>query len=127
MQLQTVRAADKAVEQGKKIHGKISDQFNAYLSKFEELMTAWMKQKIQGKIIWLVEKAPQLAKDYLDDKDMPKIVAKAKDRLIDCFYPDIREEILWEAAVILDGRRHRGGDGAGANCVLAYLRYSAGA
>lgn len=55
---------------------------------------------------------------------MPRPVARAKDRAVDAAWPDLRDEIMWEVAVLIDGKpREDIPDGQPACCLCRFLRY----
>jgi len=56
---------------------------------------------------------------------MPRCVSRGKDRMVDSMWPDIREEILWEVAVLLDGgpTEDELTPARGVDCFRAFWRY----
>jgi len=98
---------------------ELADVLRAYLE-------AWVKQKLYGKLELLVDKLPPLAKDMLEDPEMPRCVSRGKDRVVDAVWPDIRSEIMWEIAILIDGRAQDSEEQdkrPGRCCLLAFVRY----
>jgi len=93
--------------------------------EFKELLEGWIKQKIQKQLEKIVDKLPQIMKDAVEDPEMPNAVKRGKDRAIDIVWPDFREEIMWEIAVLLDGdSKPDVDDGSKACCLLRIMRYA---
>lgn len=88
-------------------------------------LESWIKGKIQARVEWLVDKMPGLIQMALEDPEMPRFVSRGKDRLVMSIWPDIREEIMWEVAVLLDGKDkdEEAESRSGVCCLLAFLRY----
>eukprot|EP00440_Ansanella_granifera_P028639 gb/GFBE01031112.1/.p1 GENE.gb/GFBE01031112.1/~~gb/GFBE01031112.1/.p1 ORF type:complete len:522 (+),score=89.25 gb/GFBE01031112.1/:1-1566(+) len=70
---------------------------------FADLLEGYIKRKVQRLLVALVSRLPGIIKSATDDTEMPQSVKKAKDGLIDCVWPDVRQELTWELAVLLDG------------------------
>uniref|UniRef100_A0A7S4RTH6 Uncharacterized protein n=1 Tax=Alexandrium monilatum TaxID=311494 RepID=A0A7S4RTH6_9DINO len=94
---------------------------------FKEALEAWLKRKIQHQLQGLVDRIPGLIKDSLEDPDMPRRVSRAKDRTVDAVWPDVRDEIMWEVAVYLDGQppeeTPKEEDFGAACCLCRFFRY----
>merc|ERR1719221_853950 len=71
----------------------------------------------------VVDQIPPILKSSLDDPDMPRVVARGKDHAIDMVWPDIREEIMTQAAIVVDGKRKYETTAGPACCLLAFMRY----
>lgn len=89
------------------------------------MMETWVKQKIYLVASRAIEKVPPVIKSSLEDEDMPRCVSRGKDRLVDATWPNVREEVLWELAVYLDGEppSQEEGEAAGVDCFRAFFRY----
>lgn len=110
-------AKDMAVEMGMTFSTDTSKRIRQYLEAF-------VKGKIQTLAEKLVDKLPGVAKGLLEDPEMPRCVSRGKDRLIDNVWPDMREEILWEVTVLLDGQRSDAQEERkGVDCFRAFFRY----
>jgi len=72
---------------------------------FKEALETWLKQKIQAKLDMLIDRIPPILKNSLEDPYMPRCASRMKDRAIDNVWPDVRDEIMWEVAVFLDGEK----------------------
>lgn len=97
------------------------DQLSAELKEFLE---AWLKQKLQQQIERVVDKVPEVVKDSVDDPEMPGFARRGKDRIVDGVWPDFKEEIMWEVAVLLDADADASTPrGSGPDCIRAFFRY----
>lgn len=92
---------------------------------FRELLENYCKRKVQNVLEVLVAKIPGIIKNATDDADMPSRVKRGKDSLIDSLWPDIRQEIMWEIAVAIDGEEDDGMKEPyeGCTCCYSWLRY----
>jgi len=114
--------AAKAV--GKKAVAKVEDAVEERVVRFKKTISHWLKQKLHERTQLLIDRLPGFIKDYLEDPDMPRPVARLKDRMVDGAWPDFREEIMWELAVALDGdKSSMQFAGSKPDCVRAFLRY----
>eukprot|EP00927_Polykrikos_kofoidii_P016836 TRINITY_DN17637_c0_g2_i1.p1 TRINITY_DN17637_c0_g2~~TRINITY_DN17637_c0_g2_i1.p1 ORF type:complete len:648 (-),score=95.69 TRINITY_DN17637_c0_g2_i1:115-2058(-) len=113
---------------------KIVDRLDATQTRLKRQLEVYVKAKVQRQIITSIERLPGLAKELLEDPDMPRCVSGAKDRIVDAMWPDVREEILWEVAWQLDSysimpknapleHGNENPQQAKTNCLLAFLRY----
>jgi hypothetical protein len=94
------------------------------VAKMRAYIEALVKQKLLEILGRLVDRMPGLMKMITDDPEMPGCVARGKDRLIDSVWPDIREEIMWELAVKLDGEKLPDElIRPGVDCFRAFWRY----
>lgn len=116
-------AQEKAVEAlaaSKERAAELVAQLRAAIEK-------WGKQKVYAFIEkHVVERLPGLAKELLEDPQMPRCVSRGKDRLVDGAWPDVHDELMWELAVFLDGQKKDEAvevSSSGACCLLAFLRY----
>jgi len=100
------------------------DALEKKAKEFKETLEIWTKRKVQGYIEHLVDRIPGALKHSLEDPDMPRCASRAKDQVIDAAWPDFRDEILWEVAVLLDGEPAPEVEDVGASCCLCrFLRY----
>mmetsp|Transcript_124211 Transcript_124211/g.247482 ORF Transcript_124211/g.247482 Transcript_124211/m.247482 type:complete len:540 (-) Transcript_124211:72-1691(-) len=96
------------------------------LKDFRKMMEIWVKQKIHYVASRAIDKVPPAVKAALEDDEMPRCVARCQDRMIDATWPHVREEVMWELAVYLDGAsdeaevEHPEGK---VNCCTAFFRY----
>jgi len=89
-----------------------------------EMVEAWLKQKLFDILSKVVDKVPAIAKNALEDQEAPRCVNRGKDRVVDSIWPDLKEEIMWEVAVKLDGDVEVEVDASKARCcLLAFFRY----
>jgi len=122
----SLHAAAGGKLQAKQVVSEGKDKLKKGISYIKQLLERWIKSKIHVLAGHLVDRLPGLAKDMLEDPDMPRGVSRVKNRLVDSVWPDIREEIMWEVAVLIDGQvpsndkleRNHGPD-----CVRAFFRY----
>lgn len=92
----------------------------------KDLFERWAKRNLYALIQKLVERLPGVAKSLLEDPQMPRAVSRGKDRLVDAMWPDIRKELLWEVAVLLDKDKQDDPEERelAASCAcLAFFRY----
>lgn len=110
-------ASDVAMEQKQKAANMIKE--------LRAMLEAFVKQKLQAQIECVVDKVPGVAKNSLEDEEMPRCVSRGKDRAVDSMWPDVRTEIMWEVAVFLDGqdRMEAVPDTPGSDCCRAFFRY----
>mmetsp|Transcript_68718 Transcript_68718/g.154464 ORF Transcript_68718/g.154464 Transcript_68718/m.154464 type:complete len:548 (-) Transcript_68718:29-1672(-) len=95
-------------------------------AELKRILEAWVKRRVQAIAERMVDKAPGIVKTRLDDPDMPRLVAHGKDRLIDAVWVDVREEVLWEVAVLLDKQTDDPAlqdEASGIDCIRAFFRY----
>jgi len=91
---------------------------------FKEALETWLKQKIQAKLDMLIDRIPPILKNSLEDPYMPRCASRMKDRAIDNVWPDVRDEIMWEVAVFLDGeKKTESADLGAACCCCRFFRY----
>lgn len=110
------RARDVAAEHRQKAYN--------FVLNVRELIEAWVKQRILASTERLVDRMPGLAKNVLEDPDMPRWVSKGKDRILDAAWPDVRTEIMWEIAVLLDRDATKDEPTRqGVDCFRAFFRY----
>ena len=95
------------------------------LLRLRERLEQWVKKKVYVQVERLVGQLPRLAKDALEDPDMPRCASRLKDRTVTRIWPEVHEEIMWEVAVLLDGVIRDAEDVTEpAGClVCAFLRY----
>lgn len=96
------------------------------LVQFRVLMEQWVKRKVQYIAERAIDKVPPVVKYSLEDDDMPRCVSRGKDRFVDAMWPHIREEVLWELAVYLDGvadTQAQEEETRGVDCFRAFFRY----
>lgn len=104
---------------------KANERFDEITLTMKDLLSIWLKNKIQARTEKYVNKIPKMLKDSLDDPDMPRLIARRKDDLIDMIWPDVREEIMWEVAVRLDREKMDNIDETdqGPDCFRRFFRY----
>lgn len=96
------------------------------LKEFRKMIEIWVKQKIHEVAERAINKVPPAVKTALEDDEMPRCIARCQDRMIDATWPHVREEVMWELAVYLDGKSDEAEAAdpeGGANCCLAFFRY----
>mmetsp|Transcript_41046 Transcript_41046/g.129217 ORF Transcript_41046/g.129217 Transcript_41046/m.129217 type:complete len:483 (+) Transcript_41046:2-1450(+) len=106
-------------------YSKATERFDQTRAQYKALLTAWVVQKVQRHTERLINRLPGLMKRTLEDPDMPRCVSRAKDRVVDGVWPDIREEIMWEVAVLLDRQKEdKDNDNVpGPDCFRRFFRY----
>mmetsp|Transcript_174921 Transcript_174921/g.560895 ORF Transcript_174921/g.560895 Transcript_174921/m.560895 type:complete len:1365 (-) Transcript_174921:270-4364(-) len=96
--------------------------------KFSELARVWIKKQSHSYVQSLVERVPQIVKWTLEELDMPPSVKRLKNQAVDSLWSEVREEIMYQLSVALDGkvvtdedldREHKAVD-----CVRARLRHA---
>lgn len=91
------------------------------------LLEMWLKAKLHKVAVHICDKLPDLTKSCLEDPDMPRFVSRGKDRIVDALWPDVREELVWELAVMIDGKASDDEpmpeQACPVDCVRAFLRY----
>jgi len=96
----------------------------AHVKHFVE---AWIKLRFHEQAEVLVDRIPSYVKQKLYDPDMPKFVERLLDRTIRKLWPDVKQEIMWEVSVMIDGNEDAYDeelDNTPGPCwVLAFLRY----
>mmetsp|Transcript_73393 Transcript_73393/g.215166 ORF Transcript_73393/g.215166 Transcript_73393/m.215166 type:complete len:468 (-) Transcript_73393:131-1534(-) len=107
------------------VYSKATERFDQIRAQYKALLAAWLVQKIHKHSERLINRLPGLMKDALEDSDMPRCVSRAKDRVIDGVWPDLREEIMWELAVLLDGQNDEkaNDNDPGPDCFRRFFRY----
>ncbi|CAE7925932.1 unnamed protein product [Symbiodinium sp. KB8] len=105
---------DHAVQQKQRME-KVADQFT-------DLMEGFLKRKLYKLLILLVDKIPGILKTVLEDPEMPSRVQRAQDAAVDAVWPDVRQEIMWELAVSMDGKAADQPKEQGCIC-CSFLRY----
>lgn len=126
-----LRAADVAATAGaaglaraQSVAGTAAGQVADVREKMIQLLEAWVKSKVHAVAVNIVDRLPGLIKDGLDDPEMPGCVKRGKDRLVDGVWPDVREELVWELAVMIDKKKEDPADERkGVDCVRAFFRY----
>jgi len=104
----------------------VADTLNRKHAAVKEYAEKWMKIKVRDFIFDMVASIPKRLREGSEDKDMPRCIARAKDRLIDGIWPDFQEEIMWEISVLLDEdveEYNKVELAPGPDCVRAFLRY----
>lgn len=114
------RRASQAV---KNSMGESADRFKGMRDQWTAHVECWAKQKVHKQIQRFIDKLPGFVKHLLEDPDMPRWISRGKDRMVDGVWPDIREELLWEIAVKLDGDTSAEPECTGPDPVRAFLRY----
>eukprot|EP00927_Polykrikos_kofoidii_P017570 TRINITY_DN18018_c0_g1_i1.p1 TRINITY_DN18018_c0_g1~~TRINITY_DN18018_c0_g1_i1.p1 ORF type:complete len:461 (-),score=76.10 TRINITY_DN18018_c0_g1_i1:121-1503(-) len=119
--------ASKLKEAGGEKMGMGQASVKELVAQLEASVEMLIKRKIH---VWteekLVNRLPPLAKDMLEDSEAPKFVNMGKDKAIDAVWPEIKEEIMWEVALLLHGKALEDEDQLsepGSCCCLAWLRY----
>eukprot|EP00931_Biecheleriopsis_adriatica_P062557 TRINITY_DN37726_c0_g1_i1.p1 TRINITY_DN37726_c0_g1~~TRINITY_DN37726_c0_g1_i1.p1 ORF type:complete len:488 (-),score=101.15 TRINITY_DN37726_c0_g1_i1:55-1518(-) len=97
-----MRASGSAIETAGGLASMSKEKAQDVLRQLREYLEVFVKQKIHKATERVVDRLPRLTKYLLEDPQAPRCVNRGKDRAIDSFWPDIREEILWEVAVLLD-------------------------
>lgn len=94
-------------------------------AEWQAAIEAWIKRKALKTLSKVVERVPQIVKDALEDPDMPRCASRGKDRAVDATWPDVRVELMWELAVLLDGERpeYTVVERPGVDCFRAFFRY----
>mmetsp|Transcript_30383 Transcript_30383/g.55228 ORF Transcript_30383/g.55228 Transcript_30383/m.55228 type:complete len:479 (-) Transcript_30383:96-1532(-) len=118
-------AADIAFTQVTALATDSKERMHNLVMQLRAYLEAWIKGKIQARTEWLVDKLPGIIQYVLEDPEMPRCVSRGKDRLVMSIWPDIREEIMWEVAVMLDGtdKDKEVDNRKGVCCLRAFLRY----
>ncbi|CAE7562348.1 unnamed protein product [Symbiodinium natans] len=106
---------DQAVHQKLRIE-QLADQF-------ADLMEGFLKRKVFKLLSSFVDKIPGIVKTVLEDPEMPARVQRAQDAAIDVVWPDVREEIMWELAVAMDGKVAQDVPKVGSCTCCSFLRY----
>lgn len=125
-------SANVAMQQLK--HGRtaamavVADQKERMIRKKEEwheTLECFLKTKLLKIVERVIERLPAVAKDLLEDPDMPRVVSRGKDRAVDAMWPDIKHEIMWELAVLIDKEDSdkKDEEEAGPDCIRAFFRY----
>mmetsp|Transcript_54217 Transcript_54217/g.126183 ORF Transcript_54217/g.126183 Transcript_54217/m.126183 type:complete len:483 (+) Transcript_54217:69-1517(+) len=106
-------------------YSKATERFDQVRTQYKALLSAWLKRKLQIHTERLIGRLPEMLKDWLDDEDMPRCVARSKDRVVDAFWPDFREEIMWEVALLLDKEKQNQpmDNISGPDCFRRFFRY----
>mmetsp|Transcript_84496 Transcript_84496/g.167741 ORF Transcript_84496/g.167741 Transcript_84496/m.167741 type:complete len:338 (-) Transcript_84496:41-1054(-) len=106
-------------------YDKANSRLDEIRTQLKDLLATWLKNKIQARTEKYVNKIPNMMKDSLEDPDMPRVISRRKDDLIDMIWPDIREEIMWEVAVRLDRQKMDNIDESdhGPDCCRRFFRY----
>mmetsp|Transcript_51733 Transcript_51733/g.116418 ORF Transcript_51733/g.116418 Transcript_51733/m.116418 type:complete len:430 (-) Transcript_51733:183-1472(-) len=91
--------------------------------EIKEMLENWIKKKVQVQIEKIVDRIPPIVKSALEDEYMPRMVSRSKDKAIDVVWPDFRDEIMWEVAVLMDGAPTEQDTRRPRCCLLRFLRY----
>jgi len=117
-------AAGQAASMAKDVASEQSRKAAEMMRNAREIVSDWVKIKLQKQIEKVVDRLPGLAKNALEDEYMPRWVSKGKDRVIDGMWPDARTELLWEMAVFLDRDADKeAAEIKGCDCFRAFFRY----
>lgn len=118
-------ALDGAAQKVTDMASMSKERMKEMSGRLRQHLEAWLKKKMQAVIEKVVDKLPGLAKNGLEDPEMPRCISRGKDRLIDNVWPDIREEILWEVAVLIDSVKEpdEADMSKGVDCFRAFWRY----
>lgn len=122
----TGQAAVMAAEAGKAAAINAKQWAQEKLQEFKEMMEMWVKRKIHSVASRAVDKVPPAIKNALEDEEMPRCVSRGKDQMVDSVWPHVREEVLWELAVYLDGEpanQKEDEEDRGVDCCRAFFRY----
>lgn len=96
----------------------------AAVAQVTEFIEIWLKQKLQKRIEYVIDKIPAAAKSATDDPEMPDFVKRGKDRCIDGVWPDCKEELMWRVVVVLDAQTEdKMVKSSAPDCVRGFLRY----
>lgn len=120
--------AGAAVSSSKQAASFVRDartRFDDVKVQMADFLRLWIKQRVFNQIEKRIDKLPEVAKDLVEDPDMPRCISRGKDTAIDLLWPDARAEIMWELAVMIDGKKTDVIDDTrpGKDCVRAFLRY----
>jgi hypothetical protein len=118
-------AANTAMDGASTLATMSKEKAQDMIRRLREYLETWVKSKIKGATESVVDRLPGVAKNMLEDPEMPRCVSRGKDRMIDSMWPDVREEIIWEVAVFLDGQRQPSAEleDSGVDCFRAFFRY----
>jgi len=120
-------AAELAAEKAKEAAIAAKKWAQEKLEEFKRMLEIWVKQKLHMIAAMALDKVPPAVKGALEDEDMPRCVSKSKDKIVDAMWPHIREEILWELAVMMDGSpadpESNEETRRGVDCIRAFFRY----
>lgn len=97
-----VDAAENAREKAVAAALATKEKAEQLIARAKFMLECWAKQKLYALVEDLVDRIPGITKDFLEDPQMPRCASRGKDRLVDSVWPDVREELLWETAVLLD-------------------------
>jgi len=105
----------------------LQSQYNERKGKVKAFVEIWMKMRFMQQAEILIEKIPEYIKKQLYDEYMPKCVEKGLHRGINTVWPDIKQEVVWEVAVMLDANQQQIDEkidnDKGACCLRAFFRY----
>lgn len=111
-------------EAGHNIFETVGALRNLNADDLEDRLQGWFWQVMHARIEQFVDTLPQVMKDAAEDPEMPRIVSKAKDKVIDVAWPDVKEEIMWNVAVNLEhGEKAQEEQGQASDRVRAFFRY----
>lgn len=89
----------EVTEKVKNIKDELKEKITAAVREFLEAqkmrLYEWVFLKIEEAVVNLLGRAKPLLKDALNDPDMPRFIKRALDDLVDDFWPDIEEQILF--------------------------------
>lgn len=93
--------------------------------EWKEALESFLKTKLLKMVDRVIARLPAVAKDLLEDPEMPRCVSRGKDRAVDLIWPDVREELMWELAVLMDAEEPAKQDeeDGGPDCIRAFFRY----
>lgn len=117
--------AARAPEPVKQVVQERRDRLETMQAEWKQALEAWMKGKVLKLIRVVVDEVPSVIKSGLEDPEMPRCVSQGKDKAVDIAWPDIRMELMWEFAVLLDGEKpeHAADEREGVDCVRAFFRW----
>eukprot|EP00927_Polykrikos_kofoidii_P005208 TRINITY_DN1207_c1_g1_i1.p1 TRINITY_DN1207_c1_g1~~TRINITY_DN1207_c1_g1_i1.p1 ORF type:complete len:466 (+),score=114.94 TRINITY_DN1207_c1_g1_i1:130-1527(+) len=120
-------AASKLKEYGEEKVGsskaKLRNLIEELKAKVELLVKTKIYELVEQKI---VNRMPAMAKDMLEDYEAPKCINRGKDKAVDAVWPEIKDEIMWEVAVMLHAKPEDEEEALAesrACCCCAFFRY----
>jgi len=120
-------AVQKATHQVTEWTNDLSHAFEGRKQNVREFVEIWMKIKLKDQAEIFVDRIPPYVKKQLYDPYMPRCVKAILHKSINRIWPDVREEIMWEVQVMIDGNETKyeqeKNNKPGPNCLLAFLRY----
>jgi len=113
---------DKAKSAAQGVVGQAAEKAN----DVKALLVKLVLKKVHAQIEKLVNRFPGIIKNGIEDPDMPRCISRGKDRMIDAVWPDIKEEIMFEMAAMLDGvsaEKSENNERKGPCCFQAFWRW----